>query len=313
MGYFGRGAKVFAIDPTNGRPINNDPVTTDDTGVAFINLGSWDKPFILKVVGDTNVQYYDAGLNQKVNFIGTDVLLALVPAESKVTNGSVIGVTPLTHVAAAFAVTSLDSLQITLAQGQTMASAMLDASVRARHFFGLSDSGLTNTATLLNPLLAPERLGSSSDRIDVSKEGGFWGLYFAELSASAKQNSEVSLMAFVKKLFDQVLTLKAGNYADSLATTFNDSNLNNVMKTAAGNVSTGSPNFRKKTVCISEVTYTAMKSLFSKATSTTKANFMALNRTQLDTMRTSFSTSLNYQLLATSWDLDTVTANNCNP
>ncbi|NBS08747.1 MAG: hypothetical protein EBT49_04865, partial [Betaproteobacteria bacterium] len=106
IGYFGAGAKVFAIDPTTGQPINSDPVFTDATGVASLNLGTRETPFILKVVGDINVQYYDAGLSQKVNFTGTDVLLALVPAESKVTNGSVIGVTPVTHVAAAFAVPS---------------------------------------------------------------------------------------------------------------------------------------------------------------------------------------------------------------
>ena len=166
IGYFGAGAKVFAIDPTTGQPINSDPVLTDATGVASLNLGSWSEPFILKVVGNTGVQYYDAGLNQKVNYTDTDVLLALVPAQSKVTNGSVIGVTPLTHVAAAFVLPSLSSLQITLGKDQTMESAMLDAMVRARYFFGLTDSGSGNAAILLNPLLAPERLSSSTDRID---------------------------------------------------------------------------------------------------------------------------------------------------
>jgi len=314
IGYFGVGAKVFAIDPTSGQPINSTPVTTDDTGVASLNLGTWEKPFILKVVGDTGVQYYDAGLNQKVNFTSTDVLLALVPATAKVTNGSVIGVTPVTHVAAAFAVPSLDNLQITLTQDQTMASAMLDAMVRARYFFGLTDSGTNNTAILLNPLLAPERLSSSDDRIDLSKEGGFWGLYFAELSKSSNQASEVSFMAYVRKLFDQVLTLKAGNYADSLATAFNGSQTQYPMITAAGSVSSGSKTFRKKSVCISESTYSGMKTLFLTATTTTKTNFQALTRIQMDSMRTAFSSSLNYQLLATSWDMDTVTATtNCNP
>jgi hypothetical protein len=265
-------------------------------------------------VGDTGVQYYDAGLNQKVNFTSTDVLLALVPATAKVTNGSVIGVTPVTHVAAAFAVPSLDNLQITLTQDQTMASAMLDAMVRARYFFGLTDSGTNNTAILLNPLLAPERLSSSDDRIDLSKEGGFWGLYFAELSKSSNQASEVSFMAYVRKLFDQVLTLKAGNYADSLATAFNGSQTQYPMITAAGSVSSGSKTFRKKSVCISESTYSGMKTLFLTATTTTKTNFQALTRIQMDSMRTAFSSSLNYQLLATSWDMDTVTATtNCNP
>ena len=314
IGYFGAGAKVFAIDPTTGQPINSDPVFTDATGVASLNLGTRETPFILKVVGDINVQYYDAGLSQKVNFTGTDVLLALVPAESKVTNGSVIGVTPLTHVAAAFAVPSLDNLQITLAQDQTMASAMLDAMVRARYFFGLTDSGTNNTAILLNPLLAPERLSSSTDRIDLSKEGGFWGVYFAELSKSANQNSEVSFLAYVRKMFDQVLTLKAGQYSDTLATAFNGSQPQYPLVTAAGSVSSGSKAFRKTTVCISESTYTAMKALFLTATTTTKANFQALTRTQMDTMRTAFSASLNYQLLASSWDLGTVTATTgCNP
>lgn len=314
VGYFGKGAKVFAIDPSTGQAINSDPVTTDDTGVASISLGTWDKPFILKVVGDTSVQYFDAGLNQKVNFTGTDVLLALVPADSKVTNGSVIGVTPLTHVAAAFVVPSVDSLQITLAKDQTMASAMLDAMVRARTFFGLTDSGIKSTAILLNPLLAPERLASSSDRIDLSKEGGFWGMYFAELSKSANVNSEVSLMAFVKKLFDQVLVLKAANYSDTAATAFNATGLNNVLKTAAGSVSSGSKTFRKTSVCIVENTYSTMKTLFTTATTTTKANFQTLTRTQMDSMRSDFSSSLNYQLLATSWDMEPVTAStNCNP
>jgi hypothetical protein len=314
IGYFGAGAKVFAIDPTNGQPINSDPVLTDATGVASLNLGSWSKPFILKVVGDTSVQYYDAGLNQKVNYTGTDVLLALVPAQSKVTNGSSIGVTPLTHAAAAFVLPSLSNLQITLDKDQTMDSAMLDAMVRARYFFGLTDSGSGYAALLLNPLLAPERLSSSTDRIDLSKEGGFWGVYFAELSRSANQNNEVSFMAFVGKLFDQVLMLKAAQYADVSATAFNGSNLKNVMSTAAGSVSSGNKIFRKTSVCISEGTYSALKAMFLTATTTTKNNFQTLTRTQMDSMRTAFASSLNYQLLAKSWDLDTVTATTgCNP
>jgi len=314
IGYFGAGAKVFAIDPTTGQPINSDPVLTDATGVASLNLGSWSEPFILKVVGNTGVQYYDAGLNQKVNYTDTDVLLALVPAQSKVTNGSVIGVTPLTHVAAAFVLPSLSNLQITLGKDQTMESAMLDAMVRARYFFGLTDSGSGNAAILLNPLLAPERLNSSTDRIDLSKEGGFWGVYFSELSKSANQNNELSFMTFVGKLFDQVLTLKAGQYSDASATAFNGSNLKNVMSTAAGSVSSGSKSFRKTSVCIAEGTYSAVKAMFLTATTTTKSNFQTLTRDQMDSMRTAFASSLNYQLLATSWDLDTVTATTtCNP
>ena len=314
IGYFGAGAKVFAIDPTTGQPINSEPVETDATGVASLTLGSWSKPFILKVVGNTDVQYYDAGLNQKVNYTGTDVLLALVPAQSKVTNGSVIGVTPLTHVAAAFVLPSLSNLQITLDKDQTMESAMLDAMVRARYFFGLTDSGSGNAAILLNPLLAPERLSSSTEKIDLSKEGGFWGVYFAELSRSANQNNEVSFMAFVGKLFDQVLTLKAAQYADASATAFNGSNLKNVMSTAAGSVSSGNKIFRKTSVCISEGSYSALKAMFLTASTTTKSNFQTLTRTQMDSMRTAFASSLNYQLLATSWDLDTVTATTgCNP
>ena len=314
IGYFGAGAKVFAINPTNGQPINSNPVLTDATGVASLNLGSWSEPFILKVVGNTGVQYYDAGLNQKVNFADTDVLLALVPAPSKVTNGSVVGVTPLTHVAAAFVLPSLSNLTISLDKDQTMESAMLDALVRARYFFGLKDSGSGEAAILLNPLLAPERLSSATDKIDLSKEGGFWGVYFAELSRSANQNNEVSFMAFVGKLFDQVLTLKAAQYADASATAFNGSNLKNVMSTAAGSVSSGNKIFRKTSVCISEGTYSAVKAMFLTATTTTKSNFQTLTRTQMDSMRTAFASSLNYQLLANSWDLDTVASTTtCNP
>ena len=54
--------------------------------------------------------------------------------------------------------------------------------------------------------------------------------------------------------------------------------------------------------------------MFLTATTTTKNNFQTLTRTQMDSMRTAFASSLNYQLLAKSWDLDTVTATTgCNP
>lgn len=257
LGAFSAGARVEAYDPATGLIIG-DSATTDATGRAMINLGTHATSFILKVSGSATTKYFEEGLGTNgtdTNFTSNDVLLALVPASSALTPGASIGVTPLTHMAAGFAINSLSDLKVNIPQGKDAADVMYEAMARVRHITGLAVQGSERGKITLNPVLAPSVLSATTKAsgVNLSHAGGYYGLLLAELSKAV--SSEVpsrSSLDFAKSLFNRAAAIKAlvsagttpANLAISSAvTTFQASIDYSAITTATSAVGAGTSNF----------------------------------------------------------------------
>lgn len=310
LGKFSAGAVVSAYNATSGRLIEGATGTTDSTGKASLNLGSYSGSFIVKVTGATGVTYYDPGLAGSMPFESEATLLAMVPATELVSSGTSIGVTPLTHMAAGFALNSLDNLKIEpSSQDQTVSDVMLDAYAKTRLLMGLLTPTNASLNLLLNPLLAPEVLASSSGRINLGKEGGYWGVFFAELANAAANDpdSQRSLREISTSLFNNVRSFKAGTLT---ADAFVDLKDFIQVQKATQAMKTGTSAFINRCTTIDESISTAANSLFGSAKTQYK---LAPTSTVVANMRDSFSLGLNYQLNANKADLRFDTAANCTP
>lgn len=223
MGTFSAGARVEAYDPVSGSAIG-DGATTDATGVAVIDLGTHASSFILKVSGSSTSKYFEEGLTSsgtEINFTSNDVLLALVPASAAVTKGASIGVTPLTHMAAGFAVNSLSDLKLNIPAGKDAADVMYEAMARVRYITGLAVQNSERGKITLNPLLAPSVLSASTKAtgVNLSQAGGYYGLFLSELSkAVSTENTPRSTLDLAKSLFNRAAAIKALVSAGSLTT-----------------------------------------------------------------------------------------------
>jgi hypothetical protein len=222
LGAFSAGVRVEAYDPVTGLAIG-DGATTDATGTAVIDLGTHASSFILKVSGSATAKYFEEGLTANgtdTSFTSNDVLLALVPASAAVTKGASIGVTPLTHMAAGFAVNSLSDLKVNIPVGKDAADVMFEALARARYITGLSVQN-NSRGTTLNPLLAPSVFSATTKAagINLSQAGGYYGLYLAELSkAVSTENTPRSSLDLAKSLFTRSAAMKSLISAGTLAT-----------------------------------------------------------------------------------------------
>jgi hypothetical protein len=224
LGAFSNGVRVEAYDPVTGLAIG-DGATTDATGTAVIDLGTHATSFILKVTGNATAKYFEEGLTTSgtdVNFTGNDVLLALVPASAAVTKGASIGVTPLTHMAAGFAVNSLSDLKVNIPAGKDAADVMYEAVARVRYITGLPVQASERGKITFNPLLAPSVLSATTKAagINLSQAGGYYGLYLSELSkAVSTENTPRSSLDLAKSLFNRAAAMKLLVSANTLATT----------------------------------------------------------------------------------------------
>lgn len=224
LGAFSAGVRVEAFDPVTGLAIG-DGATTDANGTAVIDLGNHTTSFILKVTGNATAKYFEEGLTATgtdINFTSNDSLLALVPASVAVTKGSSIGVTPLTHMAAGFAVNSLSDLKVNIPAGKTAADVMYEAMARVRYITGLPYRTDSREQVSLNPLLAPSVLSSTtkSAGINLSQAGGYYGLFLSELSSAVSNEIPArTSIDLAKSLFNRAAALKALVSAGTLSAT----------------------------------------------------------------------------------------------
>jgi len=211
LGAFSAGATVEIYNATTGVLIGN-PTTTGSDGTATIDLGAFTDPFVIKVYGAaTGVTYYDENNQTTAPLLANDVLLAMVPASAAVSTSARIGVTPLTHMAAAFAGLSANNLQVIPTAG-TVASTMLNAYARVRYAMGLGLQSDNAAKRYLNPLLAPAPLSASTiaTGVDLSRAGGYYGLFLAELAKNgALSTSQFSPMGFANRLAAEAETMRA--------------------------------------------------------------------------------------------------------
>lgn len=223
LGAFSAGVRVEAYDPVTGLAIG-DGATTDATGVAVIDLGNHASAFVLKVTGSATAKYFEEGLTASgtdINFTSNDMLLALVPASAAVTKGASIGVTPLTHMAAGFAVNNLSDLKVNIPAGKDAADVMYEAMARVRYITGMPVQTSERGKITLNPLLAPSVLSSTTKAtgINLSQAGGYYGLFLAELSkAVSTENTPRSSLDLAKSLFNRAAAMKTLVSAGTLAT-----------------------------------------------------------------------------------------------
>ena len=223
LGTFTAGARVEAYDPVTGLSIG-DGATTDATGTAVINLGTHATSFILKVSGSATTKYFEEGRGAngtETDFTSNDVMLALIPASSAVTLGASLGVTPLTHMAAGFAVNSLSDLKVNIPQGKDAADVMYEAMARVRYITGLAVQGTERGKITLNPVLAPSVLSATTKAsgVNLSQAGGYYGLLLAELSkAVSNEAPSRTSLDLAKSLFNRAAAIKALVSAGTLAT-----------------------------------------------------------------------------------------------
>lgn len=274
LGAFSSGATVELFDAATGNPIGS-PVTTGSNGTAVIDLGSQTTSFVIKVTGAaTGVTYYDEGTDRNLPLLASHSLLAMVPTSVALSGNARIGVTPLTHMAAAFAGLSNSSLKVVPASiNDTVPFTIAKAYARVRYAMGLG-SVTSSLETYLNPLIAPTTLSSlnHSSGIDLSTQGGYYGLLLAEL-ANAGTNSTPSYtpIEFAQALASAANDLVASNYSSTAINTFTASAPRLVLSTATNAVGTGSSAKGYINTCVT-VTADAgpyMRNAMSSASNTT--------------------------------------------
>jgi hypothetical protein len=274
LGAFTAGARIEAFDPVTGLIIGNG-ATTDDTGTATIDLGNHATAFILKVSGSTTTKYFEEGLGAgtETNFSSNDVMLALVPASAAVTVSSSIGVTPLTHMAAGFAVNSLSDLKVNIPVGKTAADVMYEAMARTRYIIGLAPQS-NDYRISINPILAPTTISAAnkSSGINLSTAGGYYGLFLAELSKAVSTESPArSSLDLAKSLFNHATAIKALVSAGTLATnsaavtTFQASTDYTVITAATSAVGAGNSSFLNACKTLPPQDAIALNAVFTNA------------------------------------------------
>ena len=215
LGAFSAGARIELFDAATGNPIGTPSTTTDD-GAAIVDLSGITTPFIVRVTGGNNVTYYDEALEADVPFGAADSLLAMVPATAAVSTSARIGVTPLTHMAAAFAGVSGNTLSVAGNTTQERVQAMVNGYARARYAIGLGLQTDLGSQVRLNPLAAPSVLSSAnaSSGIDLSTAGGYYGLWLAELTSESLR-ATLSAYQLAQALASEATALIADLNADA--------------------------------------------------------------------------------------------------
>jgi hypothetical protein len=306
LGQFGAGARVELLVAEDGRSLLA-PETTNASGVATFNISGLSSvvPFIIRVTGaSTGVDYFDEGLGATVSFGADNVLLSIVPAKS-LTAGASFGVTPVTHMAAAFAglaASASAELRITAGQGEDIETLMYTALARARWALGYKPQKNISNIYRLNPLVAPDLAGSATDKVDLATAGGLNGFLLAELARSTRSKSSRSAYEFARLLGTAALDLKSNNFSTARVAAFQSSQLLVEIKDAtsrmAEGLNLGSAN--NVTICIEAVDKTELKTYLEAANSAVKIN---PTESELAEMAANLRQAVNAQVRGTSFPL----------
>jgi hypothetical protein len=173
LGGFSSGAGVKAVKP-DGTTIASS--TTDSTGSATLDLGSYSGPMTLVVTGATGVTYYDEKSGTNLTFGATDTLLSVVPG-SAVTSGSSYGVTSITNMAAAFAGVTSTGV-ITGASTDAINTTITNAVAQTQLTLGIPTDQL-------NILAAPKAVTSTTSKLSGTGTDVKYGLILAEFAKSS--------------------------------------------------------------------------------------------------------------------------------
>jgi len=277
-GAFAAGAKVSVINPSTGNEISF--ASTNASGVAVVDIGTYSGPMVLRVSGGAGVKYYDETLGADVEVDSSKLMLSVVPAES-VTSGSSYGITPLTHLAAVFAGLSASNLQVTKPTGGSESDTMYQALARVRLLLGWrSDTSSVNNIHTLNPLIAPTVLASTnaSAGIDLSTAGGYMGYFLAEIARASRTRTSSGAIEFSERLAAAGLKLKtaidAGQSSAIAAavTEFQGSSEAAVLSAASAQVGIGSNKFLKSCITVNSSSKISLANIFSKSADSSNLN-----------------------------------------
>ena len=212
LGRFSAGATVEVLNPVDGSILVAAQVGTD--GFADLTLpANLNRSFLVKVSNpraSASVTYFDVGLSQNQG-LGTKPMYALVPTLVRPTTGAVIGVTPVTDMAAALAGVGPSSETISAqgatddARAESIANKMFTAYAQSQYMLGWVSPQLTsslNARYQLNPLLPPVRINANTRTagIDAGQAGGFWAIFFAELAIASRDQGFPDFINFVQEV-----------------------------------------------------------------------------------------------------------------
>lgn len=202
LGGFGSGANVSALRP-DGSAIGAAKTGAD--GKATVDFGTYDGPFILKVVGGEGVTYYSekSGLNEP--FGATDTLLSVVPT-STVAPGAAFGVNPLTHMVAAAAGITPTAPKIEAANVAAVIATINEAKGQVYKVLGIPE-------TALDIFAAPVMVTATTTTINASSTAGTLGLLLAEMAKAATGNP----LQQAQQLFTAVSAAKAAGFQGTAA------------------------------------------------------------------------------------------------
>jgi len=285
LGQFSQGATVELINPLQDATTKVlATATVNADGYANVTLpAGLESSFIVKVYDNTSqVTYYDAGRGT-TRSLGNKPLYALVPANKRIGDGAVIGVTVVTDMAAALAGVGIGSEAIPVAgQGDArltnVYNSMITAYARAIYLLGWTSSKTLTAAYQLNPLLPPTRVTAtklSTLGIDLGQAGGVWAAYFTELSKAAYEegfqdtiswvhstssNGDVGLRAVVEGI-------KADIAADTNNIVFSSELVSTIFR-AANKAMFDGPQYADACVEIPTSTYAPILKVFEKSSTT---------------------------------------------
>ena len=268
LGAFSANATVEVFDAATGNRLGS-PTTTGSSGTATLNLGNQATSFVIRVSGaSSGVTYYDEASGADLPMLAGQSLLAMVPTSVALTGDTRIGVTPLTHMAAAFAgLTSTNLKVIPASVNDTVPVTIAKAYARVRYAMGLGNVN-TSLEPYLNPLLAPTVLSSSNRArgIDLSTQGGYYGVLLAEMArAGANSTSRYSPLEFAQALATEAASLVSSNYSPAALNSFTASEPRLVLASATNTLGAGNSTYINTCVTIPSETRTRMNNAMFNA------------------------------------------------
>lgn len=320
VGLVGEGATVSVIDPTG--LITTINATTGVDGTATVAIGNFNGPMILRVKGGTYATTVNSTATTRdvvftsfknsssavtwgdTSLSANDEIYAVIPSTT-ISNGARYGVSLFTHVAATFAGVKPGNLVATKAQ-------MEEGLARSRLFFGIgSDTVLLNAYTL-NMAVAPALLSrepsplletSTANRIDVTAEGGYMGLYEAELFSQAARTFS-DAMSFTKAAAGLAYDLSAASFSDAAVASAQNTLVVQYIKAAAARMASSS---LKSSACVSN---SDQRSKLNAVFSNVNTNLnLAPSTTVLNSAINNVKQGLSTQSAATDVGLTSTTCN----
>jgi len=189
LGGFGPGALVEVIGPA-GEIIGTARTTAD--GKASPELGDFSGPFVVRVSGGAGVTFFNERSRNNEALPESFLLLAAVPGFSRCIPAPAVGVTPLTHAAAASLIVNPRSPTL---NGLGSSESEVQARVAGANGRAAVSVGLDPKIVLTTP---PRVLRSPSDNLDTSDSDAFMmGVVLTALALASPSND---LLAQVQTL-----------------------------------------------------------------------------------------------------------------